>query len=109
MVKPRFAVDFPTAVIREGVEELTSRAEEVGSRRTFIDTTHVEADSAGRCGLACLLSSHLPRNRSSRMGNDVLLLLRFVPGGENEEAGGESKLKGSMGHESGKRQRKTTS
>ena len=34
-------------VVRQGAEELTLRAEEVGSRRTFIDTTHVEAERWG--------------------------------------------------------------
>ena len=34
---------FPKAVTGEGAEELTFRAEEVCSRRTLIDTTHVEA------------------------------------------------------------------
>ena len=38
--KPQFSEVFPDAVIREGADELTLRAEEVGSRRTFIDTKH---------------------------------------------------------------------
>ena len=37
----------PEAVIREGAGELTLRAEEVGSLRTFIDTTHVELERWG--------------------------------------------------------------
>ena len=49
------------------------------------------------CRQACLLS---------RLGNDVLLPLRVAPGGWNEEAWRESKGKGPMGHESGKRQRR---
>ena len=42
VVKPRFTADFPEAVKREGAEEITLRAEAVGSSRTFIDTAHVE-------------------------------------------------------------------
>ena len=42
------------------------------------------------------------------MGNDVLHLQRVAPGSGNKEAWGESKGKGSMGHESGKRQRRAT-
>ena len=38
VVKLKFTGDFPEAVIREGADELTLRAEEVGVRRTFIDT-----------------------------------------------------------------------
>ena len=47
VMKPQFTADFPEAVIREGAEELTSRPEGVGSRRTFVDTTHVEAERWG--------------------------------------------------------------
>ena len=37
----------PEAVVRESADELTLRAEEVGSLRTFIDTKHIELE---RCG-----------------------------------------------------------
>ena len=76
-VKPRFTADFPEAVIGEGTEELTLRAEEVGSSRSFIDTTHVEAErwtSASECGLACQLSSHSPGSQGTRLEDDVLHL-----------------------------------
>ena len=36
--KPQFGEEFPDAAIREGADELTLRAEEVGSLRSFIDT-----------------------------------------------------------------------
>ena len=36
--KPQFSEAFPGAVIREGADELTLRAEEVGVQRAFIDT-----------------------------------------------------------------------
>ena len=39
--KPRFATDFPRAVIREGAGELTLRAHEEGVLRTFIDTSNM--------------------------------------------------------------------
>ena len=38
--KPQVSEAFPEAVIREGADDLTLRAEEVGSLRTFIDTKH---------------------------------------------------------------------
>ena len=41
MVKAKFKTDFPEAVVREGADELTLRAEEEGAARTFIDTTSV--------------------------------------------------------------------
>ena len=40
-VKPKFSADFPEAVGREGVDELTLRREEEVMLRTFIDTTNV--------------------------------------------------------------------
>ena len=46
VVNPKFTTDFPEAVVREGADELTLRAEE-GLLRTFADTTDV-GDSAGR-------------------------------------------------------------
>ena len=39
MVRPRFLVGFPEAMVREGPEELTLRAEEEGASRTFFKTT----------------------------------------------------------------------
>ena len=43
-IKPQFRDASPEAAIREGADELTLRAEEVGSLRTFIDTTHIELE-----------------------------------------------------------------
>ena len=40
VIKPQFRDAFLEAAIREGADELTLRAEEVGSLRTFTDTTH---------------------------------------------------------------------
>ena len=60
--KPQVSEAFPGAVIREG-DELTLRAEEVGTQRAFIDTKHVELQRWGGCGLARLLSSREQRNR----------------------------------------------
>ena len=62
--KPQFSEVFPDAVIREGADELTLRAKEVGSRRTFIDTKHtyqverwepplVDADWHAFCQAVC--------------------------------------------------------
>ena len=42
--KPRFSEAFPGAVITEGVDELTLRAEVVGMQRAFIDTKHIELE-----------------------------------------------------------------
>ena len=42
--KPQFSEAFPEATIREGADELTLRADEVGTQRTFIDTTHIELE-----------------------------------------------------------------
>ena len=41
MVNPNFIADFLEAVVQEGADELTLRAEEEGMLRTFIDTTNV--------------------------------------------------------------------
>ena len=41
VVKPRFATDFPGAVIPEGVDDVRLRADEEGVLRTFINTTNV--------------------------------------------------------------------
>ena len=110
VVKPWITADFPEAVIGEGAEELTSRPEEAGSRRTFIDTTHEEAERWGPplvdAHWYAFCQSHLPRSRRTRLGNDALLLQRLRPGGGNKEAWRESKGKGSMGHESDKMQRR---
>ena len=38
MVKPKLTTDFSEAVVREGADELTPRAEEEGALRIFIDT-----------------------------------------------------------------------
>ena len=38
VVKPKFRTDFPGAVVREGMDELTLRAHEEGAVRSFIDT-----------------------------------------------------------------------
>ena len=63
---------------REGADDLTLRAEEVRSLRTFIDTTHIELERwEPWMRLARLLSSHLPRTRRT-MGNVVLDLHRAV-------------------------------
>ena len=42
--KPQFSEAFPRAVTREGSDELTLRAEEVGMQRGFIDTKHIELE-----------------------------------------------------------------
>ena len=41
VVKPRFATDFPGAVVPEGVDDVRLRADEEGVLRTFINTTNV--------------------------------------------------------------------
>ena len=38
---------FPEAVIREGDDELTLRADEVITQRAFIDTKHIELERWG--------------------------------------------------------------
>ena len=45
--EPQFSDACPEAVTREGADELTLRAEDVGSVRTFIDTTHFEVGQTG--------------------------------------------------------------
>ena len=41
MVKPNFTTDVREAVVHEGADELTVRAEEEGTLRIFINTTDV--------------------------------------------------------------------
>ena len=41
VVRPNFLADIPEAIVREGPDELTLRAEQAGVSRTFIDTTYV--------------------------------------------------------------------
>ena len=45
--KPRFSEAFPEATIREGADELTLRADEVGTQRAFINTEHIEFERWG--------------------------------------------------------------
>ena len=45
VVKPKFTTDFPDALVRQGVNELTLRAEEEGMLRTSIGTTDVRDNS----------------------------------------------------------------
>ena len=45
--KPQFSEAFPEATIREGADELTLRADEVGTQRTFINTEHIEFEPLG--------------------------------------------------------------
>ena len=45
--KPQFSEAFKEAFIRDGADELTLRAEEVGLLRTLVDTKHVELERWG--------------------------------------------------------------
>ena len=45
--KPHFSEAFPEAVFREGADELTLRAGEVGTQRAFINTDHTEFERWG--------------------------------------------------------------
>ena len=47
VVNPKFTTDFPEAVLREGPNEQTLRAEEEGTLHTFIGTTDVETADGG--------------------------------------------------------------
>ena len=40
--KPNFSEAFPETAIREGLDELTLRAGELGMQRVFINTEHLE-------------------------------------------------------------------
>ena len=42
MKKPQFSEASPEAAIRKGADELTLRADEVGTQRAFINTKHIE-------------------------------------------------------------------
>ena len=74
--KTQFSKAFPGAVIIECADELTLRAEELGSLRALTDTKHIELEkwrpASGGRGLARLLLSHLQRNRRRGMGSSVL-------------------------------------
>ena len=45
--KPKFSEAFPEVAIREGADELTLRAYEVGTQGAFIDTEHIECERWG--------------------------------------------------------------
>ena len=45
--KPNFSEAFPEAVIREGADGSTLRADEVGTLRAFINTDHIEFERWG--------------------------------------------------------------
>ena len=66
VLKPQFKEAFPVATIREGADELTLRADEVGTLRAFISTEHIAFErwgaAAGCCGLACFLPRNPQRN-----------------------------------------------
>ena len=39
--KPQFSEAFPVATIKEGADEFTLRADEVGTQNAFINTEHI--------------------------------------------------------------------
>ena len=83
VVKPRFTAESAEAVIREGADALTLRAEEVGVRRTFVDATHVE-DERWRPLLVdaewhAFCQAVYQGIEGTSVGNDVILLQRFAP------------------------------
>ena len=45
--KPNFSGPYPEAAIREGADELTLRADEVGTLRAFINTDHIKFERWG--------------------------------------------------------------
>ena len=45
--KPQFSEAFPEETMREGADELTLRADEVGTQRAFINTEHIELERWG--------------------------------------------------------------
>ena len=45
--KPQYSEAFPEAVIREGADELTLRADEAGTQRAFMNTKHYELERWG--------------------------------------------------------------
>ena len=45
--EPNFSEAFPEAAIREGADELTLGADEVGTQRAFINTDHIEFERWG--------------------------------------------------------------
>ena len=47
VTKPQFSVVFPEATIREGADELTLRADEVGKQRAFTNTEYTEFERWG--------------------------------------------------------------
>ena len=71
--KPQFSEAFPEATIREGADELTLRADEVGAQlRSFITTEHVEFEWCGPplvdADWHAFLPSNLQRYWRERMG-----------------------------------------
>ena len=110
VVELRFIADFPEAVIREGAEELTLRVEEVGSRRTFIDSTHVEAERWGAplvdADWHVCLSSHVPRNRWTRMGNHLLLFQGSASAVRKKKLAASQKAKALWSMKEAKRKRR---
>ena len=62
--KPKFSEAFPESTIREGADELTFNADEVGTQGAFINTEHIELEKWG------------PRRA-------VLSLQRMEPGGKS--------------------------
>ena len=46
-VEPQLSETLPEAVIREGTDELTLRAEEVSTQRAFMNTKYIELDRWG--------------------------------------------------------------
>ena len=70
--KPRFSEAFPGAVIREGVDELTLRAEVVGMQRAFIDTKHIELERWDRLWMRTGTPSVMPLTKESKERNGKL-------------------------------------
>ena len=71
VVKPKFTTDFLEAVVREGSDELTLRADGEGALRTFIDTTNVgdKRDGSHRSWMRTRTPSARPFSKGSRDHN----------------------------------------
>ena len=82
--KPNCSEDYPEAAIRERADELTLRADEVGTQRAFIHIDHIEDDRWRPPGIPS--AKQFSRNWRGRMGRFVMSLQRDEQGNRSQKA-----------------------
>ena len=101
--KSQFSEAFPEAVIKEGADELTLSAEEVGSQRAFIDTKHIEIERWGPPLEDADWRQAKTKELKGKHGKSciVMSVQRVEPGGWSQKSEESPKGESPLGNESG--------